>query len=139
MIRRPSRSTRTAPPCPYTTLFGSSPGSTSTTRRRPARTASSGSGPRGFRPLDIGRHTGRNAGPRERARSGPRKARMTATLPTHRIYAIRYATQPQRREGETYLGGDHEKWIPGLDFFMWAIEGGGRTIVVDTEIGRAHV
>lgn len=61
---------------------------------------------------------------------------MTETLPTYRVYAIRYATQPQRDEGHTFLGGEHGKMIPGLDFFTWAIEGNGRTIVVDTGFSR---
>ena len=57
-------------------------------------------------------------------------------LPTYKIYAIRYAQQPLRDEGHTYLGGEHGRMIPGLDFFMWAIEGNGRTIVVDTGFSR---
>ena len=39
-------------------------------------------------------------------------------LPTHEVYAIRYATQPQRPEGSTFLGGDPKKMIRGLDFFF---------------------
>ena len=53
-------------------------------------------------------------------------------LPEYEIYAIRYATQDKRAEAHMFLGGDHHKMIQGLDFFTYALRGGGRTWVVDT-------
>jgi len=55
------------------------------------------------------------------------------------VYAIKYAHH-ERRASENFLGGDpHDGPMP-LDFFVWAIRGGGRTWVVDTgfdaEVGR---
>ena len=55
-----------------------------------------------------------------------------AKLPEYEIYAIRYAKQDQRAEAHMFLGGDPGKLIAGLDFFSYALRGGGRTWVVDT-------
>ncbi len=55
---------------------------------------------------------------------------MSAT--TYEIIAIRYAKQDLRSEGHMFLGGDHSKMIQGLDFFTYALKGGGRTWVIDT-------
>jgi glyoxylase-like metal-dependent hydrolase (beta-lactamase superfamily II) len=68
------------------------------------------------------------------------------SLPTYEIYAIRYAKQDLRSEGHMFHGGDHAKMIPGLDFFTYALKGGGRTWVIDTgmtavqakRMGRAY-
>ena len=54
-----------------------------------------------------------------------------STLPEYEIYAIRYARQEQRAEGLTFLGGDPHKMMQGLDFFTYALKGGGRTWVID--------
>lgn len=55
---------------------------------------------------------------------------MTA-MPSYEIYAVRYARH-DRPASENFLGGDpHDGPMP-LDYFVWAIVGGGRTIVVDT-------
>jgi glyoxylase-like metal-dependent hydrolase (beta-lactamase superfamily II) len=67
-------------------------------------------------------------------------------LPEYEIYAIRYAKQDRRAEGHTFLGGDPAKMMRGLDFFTYALRGGGRTWVVDTgmtarqatRMGRAY-
>ena len=53
-------------------------------------------------------------------------------LPEYEIYAIRYAKQDKRAEGHVFLGGDRNKMIQGLDFFTYALRGGGRTWIVDT-------
>ena len=53
-------------------------------------------------------------------------------LPIHEVYAIRYATQPERPEGATFLGGDPSKMIRGLDFFTYVIKGPNGIFVVDT-------
>jgi len=57
----------------------------------------------------------------------------------YEIYAVRYAHH-ERRAAENFIGGDpHDLPMP-LDYFVWAIRGGGRTFVLDTgfdaEMGR---
>ena len=50
---------------------------------------------------------------------------------TYRIYAVRYAHHA-RRASENFLGGDpHDGPMP-LDYFVWAIVGEMRTLVLDT-------
>jgi glyoxylase-like metal-dependent hydrolase (beta-lactamase superfamily II) len=57
-----------------------------------------------------------------------------AAIPDYEIYAVRYARH-DRRASENFLGGDpHDGPMP-LDYFVWAIVGGGRTFVVDTGFG----
>jgi glyoxylase-like metal-dependent hydrolase (beta-lactamase superfamily II) len=53
-------------------------------------------------------------------------------LPEYEIYAIRYAKQDKRAEAHVFLGGDRNTMIQGLDFFTYALRGGGRTWIVDT-------
>lgn len=53
-------------------------------------------------------------------------------LPNYEIFAVRYAKQGLRAENHMFLGGDPTKMIPGLDFFSYAIRGGGRTWIIDT-------
>jgi glyoxylase-like metal-dependent hydrolase (beta-lactamase superfamily II) len=60
------------------------------------------------------------------------------TTPTYEIYAIRYAKQDLRDEGHMFLGGQHGKMIQGLDFFAYALIGGGRTWIVDTGMTSAE-
>jgi glyoxylase-like metal-dependent hydrolase (beta-lactamase superfamily II) len=50
---------------------------------------------------------------------------------TYELYAIRYGHHP-RKAAENFIGGDdHETDMP-LDYFVWAIVGDQRTIVLDT-------
>jgi len=50
----------------------------------------------------------------------------------YEVLAIRYAHNAERRAAENFLGGDpHDAPMP-MDYFVWALKGGGRTIVVDT-------
>jgi glyoxylase-like metal-dependent hydrolase (beta-lactamase superfamily II) len=57
-----------------------------------------------------------------------------ADTPNYEIYAVRYARH-DRPARENFLGGDpHDVNMP-LDYFVWAILGGGRTYVVDTGFG----
>jgi glyoxylase-like metal-dependent hydrolase (beta-lactamase superfamily II) len=52
----------------------------------------------------------------------------------YEVYAIRYARH-ERRTAENFLGGDpHDAPMP-LDYFVWAIIGGGKTFIVDTGFG----
>ncbi|MGZ5828137.1 MAG: N-acyl homoserine lactonase family protein [Xanthobacteraceae bacterium] len=47
------------------------------------------------------------------------------------IFAVKYGHHP-RPASENFLGGDpHDVNMP-LDYFVWAIVGGGKTIIVDT-------
>lgn len=50
----------------------------------------------------------------------------------YEVFAIRYARLAERRASENFIGGDpHDGPMP-LDYFVWALKGGGRTIVLDT-------
>lgn len=57
--------------------------------------------------------------------------------PDYTIHAIRYAHDPHRRLAENFLPpltepvDEHDSPMP-MDFFVWAITGGGRTIMLDT-------
>ncbi|MGE0718035.1 MAG: MBL fold metallo-hydrolase, partial [Alphaproteobacteria bacterium] len=55
---------------------------------------------------------------------------MTA-LPEYQVYAIRYATRDARRAEHFVRGDPHDAPMP-MDYFVWAIVGDGRGIVVDT-------
>jgi hypothetical protein len=49
----------------------------------------------------------------------------------HEVYAITYA-QVDRRSPDNFLGGDpHDVPMP-LNYYVWLVVGGGRTIAVDT-------
>lgn len=54
----------------------------------------------------------------------------------YEIYAIRYAHH-DRTASENFIGGDpHDGPMP-LDYFVWAITGGGQTFVLDTGFDAA--
>lgn len=59
-------------------------------------------------------------------------------LPQYEVFAIRYATQEQRLEAHTFVGGDPAKMLPGLDFFTYAIKGPDQTWVIDTGMTEAQ-
>ena len=62
---------------------------------------------------------------------------MTSCQVTYEIAAIRYATKQERTAGSNFLfPDDHTAPMP-IDYFVWAITGGGRTIVVDTGFNAA--
>src|SRR5438309_4320787 len=53
------------------------------------------------------------------------------TTDTYEIYAVRYAHH-DRRASENFYGGDpHDGPMP-LDYFVWAIIGEHRTLILDT-------
>src|SRR5947207_13934384 len=55
---------------------------------------------------------------------------------TYEIYAVRYAHH-ERRASENFLGGDpHDGPMP-LDYFVWAIIGENRTLILDTGFDAA--
>lgn len=59
------------------------------------------------------------------------------TTPAYEILALRYATMQERRQFENLsFPDDHASQMP-IDYYLWAIRGEGRTIVVDTGFGEA--
>lgn len=50
----------------------------------------------------------------------------------YEIYAIRYARKDDRRSSENFIGGDTSDTIMPMDFFVWALVGESRTVIVDT-------
>ena len=57
--------------------------------------------------------------------------------PTYEIMALRYARFEDRTQGNSLIfPDDHAAPMP-LDFYVWAIRGGGRTIVLDTGFDAA--
>ena len=55
---------------------------------------------------------------------------------TYQVYAVRYAHH-HRRASENFLGGDaHDGPMP-LDYFVWAIVGERRTVILDTGFDEA--
>lgn len=55
-------------------------------------------------------------------------------LPVHEVYAVRYACR-EGSSGEHFLGGDPHNLPMPLDYYVWAVIGGGRTFVVDAGFG----
>lgn len=61
-----------------------------------------------------------------------------STIPEYRIYALRYAVHKERRRRDNFINADpHDGPMP-LDFFIWAIVGESRTIIVDTGFGASE-
>jgi glyoxylase-like metal-dependent hydrolase (beta-lactamase superfamily II) len=56
--------------------------------------------------------------------------------PQYEVYALRYAHAPQSAIRHFLLPGPHDGPMP-MDFYVWAIRGQGRTIVVDTGFKEA--
>jgi len=52
--------------------------------------------------------------------------------PTYQVFAIKYAHVGRKAWGNFVDGDPHEDWDMPLDYYVWAIVGGGRTFVVDT-------
>ena len=56
---------------------------------------------------------------------------MSAERPAYKIYAVKYAHH-DRRAAENFIGGDpHEGAMP-LDYYVWAVVGESRVIILDT-------
>ncbi len=53
------------------------------------------------------------------------------TTPTYEIFAIKYGERVGTR-GSMFIGGDPHDAPQAMDYFVWAIRNGERTIVVDT-------
>lgn len=58
-----------------------------------------------------------------------------ADLPSYEILALRYATLQARTRTDNFLQPDDHAAPMPIDYFVWAIRGRGRTIVVDTGFG----
>ena len=55
----------------------------------------------------------------------------------YEIHAIRYAHNPLARRSNNFIGGDpHDGPMP-LDYFVWAIKGPDRTVILDTGFDEA--
>jgi glyoxylase-like metal-dependent hydrolase (beta-lactamase superfamily II) len=52
--------------------------------------------------------------------------------PHYQVFAIKYAQVGRKAWGNFVDGDPHEDWDMPLDYYVWAIVGGGRTLVVDT-------
>jgi glyoxylase-like metal-dependent hydrolase (beta-lactamase superfamily II) len=60
-------------------------------------------------------------------------------MPTDRfeVYALRYARAPETLQRDVLLRADDHAAPMPLDFYVWAIRGAGRTIVLDTGFDEA--
>ncbi len=57
-------------------------------------------------------------------------------MPQYEIFALRYAHFADRTQGANFIfPDDHAASMP-IDFFVWAVRGEGRTIVLDTGFDR---
>lgn len=56
------------------------------------------------------------------------------TSPCYEVFALRYATV-ERQPQENFISPDPHEGPLSMDYFVWAIRGEGRTIVVDTGFG----
>jgi glyoxylase-like metal-dependent hydrolase (beta-lactamase superfamily II) len=57
-------------------------------------------------------------------------------LPVYEVFAIKYAERPGRRP-EHFVGGDPHDGAMPMDYFVWLVRNGERTIVVDTGFDAA--
>lgn len=48
----------------------------------------------------------------------------------YKVIALRYATRPARR-AEHFLGGDPHDGPMAMDYYVWVVQGHGRTVIVD--------
>ena len=59
------------------------------------------------------------------------------TAETYKVYAVRYGTRDARRHEHFVFRDAHDGPMP-MDYFVWAIVGATRTLVVDTGYGKAE-
>ena len=55
-------------------------------------------------------------------------------IPAYQVYAIRYATRTGKR-ASYFLGGDPHETETAMDYYVWLVRNGERSIVVDTGFG----
>src|SRR5207237_9185009 len=68
--------------------------------------------------------------------SPSRRRREAVSDDIHESYAVKYGHH-DRPAADNYIGGDPHDVNDPLDFFVWAIVGPSRTIVVDTGFDAA--
>jgi glyoxylase-like metal-dependent hydrolase (beta-lactamase superfamily II) len=56
-------------------------------------------------------------------------------LPHYEVLALRYATMAERQAGSNFMYPDDHASLMPIDYYIWAIRGAGRVIVVDTGFG----
>lgn len=61
------------------------------------------------------------------------------TTPVWNLYAFCYGRNEHRLMSETFIGGNPNEMSRGLDYFMWAITGPDRAIVIDTGMTEEKV
>jgi glyoxylase-like metal-dependent hydrolase (beta-lactamase superfamily II) len=61
------------------------------------------------------------------------------SLPTWNLYAFCYGRHENRMMSDTFVGGNPNELFRGLDYFMWAIVGNDRVIVVDSGMKKDKV
>jgi glyoxylase-like metal-dependent hydrolase (beta-lactamase superfamily II) len=61
---------------------------------------------------------------------------VSDSLPTYRLYAIKYASREAKRS-DHFIGGDVRDERMDMDYFIWVAVGAGRTIVIDTGFSAA--
>jgi glyoxylase-like metal-dependent hydrolase (beta-lactamase superfamily II) len=59
-----------------------------------------------------------------------------SALPEYEVYALKFATNAQRRESENFIFHDEHDGVVGMDFFVWLIRHGKTSILVDTGFGE---
>ena len=65
------------------------------------------------------------------------------TAPEYEVHAIRYGRHERRRLSENFIpplpepADLHDAPMP-IDFYVWVVIGGGRTVLVDTGFDRAE-
>jgi glyoxylase-like metal-dependent hydrolase (beta-lactamase superfamily II) len=52
-------------------------------------------------------------------------------MPLYEVYAIKYARHERRAAANFLLGDPHDGPMP-IDYFVWAVRGGGKTYILDT-------
>src|SRR3546814_16833697 len=62
---------------------------------------------------------------------------MTGAPPEYEVYAVKYAQRDATRNEHLVFKDPHDGPMP-MDYFVWAIRGGGRTIVVDLGFDAAE-
>lgn len=66
----------------------------------------------------------------------PQSSGHSPLPPQWEVYAIRYARTDERRRRDNFIGADaHDLPMP-LDFYVWLLRCGARTILVDTGFGE---
>jgi glyoxylase-like metal-dependent hydrolase (beta-lactamase superfamily II) len=66
------------------------------------------------------------------------QAKSMSEPPAYKVFALRYATMANRRQRENFIFTDAHDAIMPIDYFVWAIVGEDRAIVVDTGFDRAE-